>query len=107
MDFSSAWAYALIRAKIFDFLWHDNRHTTGSYLAMSGATIAEIAEILGHKTIAVAKRYAHHTVEHKRRKLTEMNKKHIPESLVDDAMQHSDQVKTNGIRYDCPRQGIH
>ncbi len=56
---------------------------------MSGATIAEIAEILGQKTIAVAKRYAHHTVEHKRRKLIEMNQAHIPTDLVNAAMQHS------------------
>ena len=94
MNYSGAWKYALKRAGIVNFVWHDNRHTTGSYLAMSGATIAEIAEILGHKTIAVAKRYAHHTVEHKRQKLIEMNETHIPESLVDDAMQHSGQVKT-------------
>lgn len=97
MDFSGAWKGALKRAKIFNFVWHDNRHTTGSYLAMSGATIAEIAEILGHKTIAMAKRYAHHTVEHKRRKLTEMNRAHIPTDLVNAAMQHSDQAKADDV----------
>ena len=33
--------------------------TFASYLAMNGATLAEIAETLGHKTLAMVKRYAH------------------------------------------------
>jgi site-specific recombinase XerD len=28
-------------------------------LAMNGASLAEIAEVLGHKTLAMVKRYAH------------------------------------------------
>jgi site-specific recombinase XerD len=31
---------------------------------MSGATLAEIAEILGHKTLAMVKRYAHLSHSH-------------------------------------------
>ncbi len=42
------WETALQRAGIKDFHWHDLRHTAASYLAMSGASLAEIAEILGH-----------------------------------------------------------
>jgi integrase len=68
MDFRTALEFALNRAGITDFRWHDTRHTAGSYLAMSGVTLAEIADILGQKTIAVAKRYVHHNVEHNREK---------------------------------------
>jgi site-specific recombinase XerD len=31
---------------------------------MSGATLAELAEALGHKTLAMVKRYAHLTEQH-------------------------------------------
>jgi hypothetical protein len=34
-------------AKIADFRWHDFRHSAAPYLAMNGATLAEIAEGLG------------------------------------------------------------
>ena len=33
---------------------------------MSGATLAEIAEVLGHKTLAMTRRYAHFTATHTR-----------------------------------------
>ena len=45
-----AWEYAVKRAGIVDFRFHDLRHSAASYLAMSGASLAEIAEVLGHKT---------------------------------------------------------
>jgi hypothetical protein len=32
-----------------DFRFHDLRHSAASYLAMNGASLAEIAEVLGHK----------------------------------------------------------
>lgn len=46
-------------AKLEDFRFHDLRHTTGSYLAMSGATEREIMEVLGHRTAIMARRYSH------------------------------------------------
>lgn len=50
---------AVEAAGIEDFRFHDLRHTTASYLAMSGATASEIAAVLGHKTLHMVKRYAH------------------------------------------------
>lgn len=93
IDFKTAWKNALVRAGITNFRWHDNRHTTGSYLAMSGTTLAEIADILGQKTIAVAKRYSHHYVEHKRKKVKRMNRQHIPANILDIAQKQSLQPK--------------
>src|SRR5262249_1774400 len=59
LDIRSVWKTALKHANIVDFRFHDLRHSAASYLAMNGASLAEIAEILGHKTLAMVKRYAH------------------------------------------------
>lgn len=52
-------------AKITDYTWHNNRHTFGSWLAMAGASIKEIQEAGGWKTITMAARYAHLSPKHK------------------------------------------
>jgi integrase len=62
--FDKAWYQALTVAKIKDFRFHDLRHTAASYLAMSGATTAEIAAVLGHRTLQMVKRYAHLSDQH-------------------------------------------
>ena len=59
---------------IHDFRFHDLRHTAASYLAMNGASLAEIAEILGHKTLQMVKRYAHLSEQHTSRVLESMNR---------------------------------
>lgn len=64
IDLRTAFEAALERAGIADFRWHDLRHTAASYLAMNGASLAEIAEVLGHKTLAMVKRYAHLSEAH-------------------------------------------
>jgi site-specific recombinase XerD len=60
-------------AKLKDFRYHDLRHSAASYLAMSGATLAEIAEVLGHKTLAMVKRYSHLTEQHTSKVVARMN----------------------------------
>lgn len=64
VDFQSAWDWAVERAKLTDFKFHDLRHTAASTLAMNGATLAELAEVLGHRTLAMVKRYSHFTEGH-------------------------------------------
>ncbi len=59
-----AWESALKEAGVADFRFHDCRHTAASYVAQSGARLHEIAEILGHRTLAMVKRYAHLTESH-------------------------------------------
>lgn len=47
-----------------DFKYHDLRHTCASHLAMNGATQGELMEVLGHRSPAMTKRYAHFSKEH-------------------------------------------
>lgn len=44
--------------------WHTWRHTFCSWLAMAGASLKDIQEAAGHKTIAMPARYAHLAPEH-------------------------------------------
>ena len=70
-----AFQEALRAAQIDDFRFHDLRHTAASYLAMSGATLVEIAAVLGHKTLAMVKRYSHFTEQHTAAVVARMNER--------------------------------
>ncbi len=50
---------ALRVAGIEDFRFHDLRHTFASNLVMAGVDLTIVGEILGHKSIAMTKRYSH------------------------------------------------
>ena len=75
IDLRRAFEGALKRAEITDFHWHDLRHCTASYLAMNGASLAEIAEVLGHKTLQMVKRYSHLSDGHVSNVVASMNAK--------------------------------
>jgi integrase len=75
IDLRSPFEIALKRAEISDFKWHDLRHSCASYLAMNGASLAEIAEILGHKTLQMVKRYSHLSEAHTSKVVAKMNEK--------------------------------
>jgi len=64
---------AVKRAEIANFRFHDCRHSAASYLAMNGASLTEIAEVLGHKTLAMVKRYAHLSEAHTAGVVARMN----------------------------------
>lgn len=74
-DCRSAWLSALWKANIQDFRFHDLRHSCASYLAMNGASLAEIAEVLGHKTLQMVKRYAHLSEAHTAKVVQSMNER--------------------------------
>ncbi|NGX41014.1 MAG: Tyrosine recombinase XerD [Candidatus Anoxychlamydiales bacterium] len=74
-DIRSAWEYALKKAKIENFKFHDLRHSCASYLAMNGCTIVEIAGVLGHKTLQMVKRYSHLSDSHLSEVVSRMNEK--------------------------------
>lgn len=75
IDLRKAFLNALKVAEIDNFHWHDLRHCTASYLAMDGASLAEIAEVLGHKTLSMVKRYAHLSDGHVSNVVASMNRK--------------------------------
>jgi integrase len=62
-----AWRRAMKNARIENFTFHDLRHTHASYLAQSGASLLEIADSLGHRTMAMVKRYSHLSTDSKAR----------------------------------------
>ena len=75
MDLRFPWEQALKKAGVSNFRFHDLRHSAASYLVMNGATLVEIAEILGHKTLAMVKRYAHLSEAHTTGVVARMNNK--------------------------------
>ena len=75
IDLRGVWETALQQAEIETFRWHDLRHSTASYLAMNGASLAEIAEVLGHKTLAMVRRYSHLSEAHTAKVVESMTRK--------------------------------
>lgn len=75
MEIRKAWDAALVAADIQDFRFHDLRHSAASYLAMNGATLVEIAAVLGHKTLQMVKRYSHLSDSHVSAVVERMNSK--------------------------------
>lgn len=73
MTIRAAWDTAVRKAELKDFHFHDLRHSAASYLAMGGATPGEIAEILGHRTLQMVKRYSHFSDTHSATVLQKMN----------------------------------
>jgi integrase len=59
VDLRQPWEKALKAAGIGDFHWHDLRHTFASMAAMNGASLPELAALLGHRTLSMVQRYAH------------------------------------------------
>jgi integrase len=64
VDIRNAFMKALKEAQIQDFRFHDLRHASASYMAMTGATQGELMAILGHKTPTMTRRYAHYSQKH-------------------------------------------
>lgn len=80
IDIRAPWEKARDQAGIVDFRFHDLRHSTASYLAMSGASQLEIAEVLGHKTLQMVKRYSHLSESHVKGLLSRLDESLFEES---------------------------
>ncbi len=63
----TAWKAACKRAGLNGVRFHDLRHTAASRIVMAGGTLYDVQEHLGHKTAAMAQRYAHLSADHRRR----------------------------------------
>jgi len=62
--FDKAWKACLKEAGITDFHFHDLRHTFASNMLLSGASLKDVKEMMGHSDISMTDRYAHLTLSH-------------------------------------------
>ena len=69
----SSFNSAVKRAGIQDFRFHDLRHTFASQIIMRGATLKDVQELLGHKTMEMTLRYAHLSQHHKKKAVNLLN----------------------------------
>jgi integrase len=58
-----AFRKTLSKTDIKDFKFHDLRHTFATRLVQNGVDLYKVKELLGHKTISMTMRYAHHYPE--------------------------------------------
>jgi integrase len=59
LNVNAHWFVPAVRESgIEDFHWHDCRHTYASRLRQAGVPLGNIAELLGHKGLAMSRRYA-------------------------------------------------
>jgi len=75
IEINKPWYSALEQTGIENFRFHDLRHSAASYLAMDGASLLEIASVLGHKTLSMVKRYSHISESHASDVVARMNNK--------------------------------
>ncbi len=75
---------AVKKAKLENFHFHDLRHTAASFLAKGGASLLEIATILGHKTLQMVQRYSHLTKNHTATVLENMNQEMFKDIAINE-----------------------
>ena len=71
-DIRTAWERAIKEAGL-EICFHTLRHTAASHLTMGGASSIEVGAVLGHKTLAMIKRYSHLSVSSTAKVLYRMN----------------------------------
>lgn len=64
IDFRTRFYKVLELAQIENCRFHDLRHTVASHIAMNGGSLLDIAQVTGHKTMQMVKRYSHLTHKH-------------------------------------------
>ena len=78
-DIRRAWNRIRNRMHMPTLRFHDLRHCTASYMAMSGASPSEMAQVLGHRSLSMVARYAHLHDDHARSTLEKMAEKIMKE----------------------------
>jgi site-specific recombinase XerD len=63
--FRKSWLKICEIAGVEDFRYHDLRHTFCSNLLLSGASLKDVKEMIGHRHLETTDRYAHITGFHK------------------------------------------
>jgi integrase len=64
-EFHKHWNKAVKAAGLVNFRFHYLRHSCASCLTQNGATLLQIADVLGHKQLEVTKRYSQLCVDQK------------------------------------------
>lgn len=80
-DIRTAWDNVIAKTGLKRVCFHSLRHTAASHLAMRGVSTLEIAAILGHKTLAMVKRYSHFSTSSTAQALTRMNEELLQECV--------------------------
>jgi integrase len=75
IDLRFPWEKALRDSGVKQFTFHCCRHSCASELAMNGASLVDIKNLLGHKQISVTTRYSHLTEDHTASVVASMNEK--------------------------------
>lgn len=70
-----SWATACRLAQITGLHFHDLRHTFGTRAIENGATLPEVKEVMGHKSITTTEGYVHTTEAGKKRAIEAVLKK--------------------------------
>ena len=94
IDLRFPWEQALKKASLTDFRFHDTRHCCASALLMSKASLAEIAEVLGHKTLTMVKRYSHLSEAHVSGVVERMNNQIFSSKIVSPSEEENDRITT-------------
>lgn len=76
-DLTDTWRRVRQQAGLVDVRFHDLRHTFASYMAMSGASLRDIAEVLGHASISQTVIYTHLMPSHTRRVVEQMHQQFL------------------------------
>ena len=63
--------YKVLELSKIDCRFHDLRHTVASHIAMNGGSTLDIAQVTGHKSMQMVKRYSHLTKKHTAKLLQE------------------------------------
>jgi len=59
VDIHTAWTRVVKTVGLKDFRFHDLRHAAASFLLEASASLPQLSEILGHKSVQMIKRYGH------------------------------------------------
>jgi integrase len=83
----TAFANAVVAAKVEGFHFHDTRHHFASWYVMRGGALPALQQILGHATLAMTMRYAHLSPKHLRDEIakTERQAEGSAESVAESA----------------------
>jgi len=71
-DVKNGFTSACRRAGLEDFHFHDLRHTFAAWAVSAGIPLAEVRDLLGHKTVQMTERYAHLAPENLRAAVTRL-----------------------------------